>query len=53
MTSAPVHDDSSGEDTSDEEDDDRNDGATGETHDDVRIFLTYIHSRFLQQIFVF
>ncbi|CAC5409725.1 Pleckstrin homology domain-containing family F member 2,Uncharacterized protein ZK632.12,Pleckstrin homology domain-containing family F member 1,Pleckstrin homology domain-containing family F member 1 homolog [Mytilus coruscus] len=35
VTPTPVHDDTSGEDTSDEEDDDRTDGATGEAQDDT------------------
>ena len=39
VTSAPIHDDTSGEDTSDGEDDDRNDGASGDAPDDVRIIL--------------
>lgn len=37
VTPTPVHDDTSGEDTSDEEDDDRTDGATGEAQDDVSV----------------
>ena len=37
VTTAPVHDDTSGEDTSDDEDDERTDGATGQTRDDVSL----------------
>ena len=36
MTSAPVHEDTSGEDTSDEEEDERSEGAAGQTQNDVR-----------------
>ena len=43
VTSAPIHDDTSGEDTSDGEDDDRNDGASGDAPDDTFTAYDVIH----------